>query len=61
MQAHQTNLLNSVQNIYNKKGWKGFYNGFNINLIRVMIKQAYRWPLWISTQSFYKNLLPESY
>jgi hypothetical protein len=43
-----------------RKGWRAFYNGFSMNLIRVMIKQFYRWPLWIGVQSFYKKLLPNT-
>lgn len=31
-----------------------------MNLARVMIKAAYRWPLWISLQTFYKNALPNT-
>lgn len=41
-----------------RKGWRAFYNGFHLNLLRVIVKQAYRWPLWISIQAFYKRLLP---
>lgn len=43
-----------------EKGWRAFYNGFSLNLIRIMIKQAYRWPLWISIMAFYKDLLPQT-
>lgn len=44
-----------------RKGWRSFYDGFIVNSIRVAIKQAYRWPLWISISSFYKKLLPNAY
>lgn len=44
-----------------RKGWHAFYNGFSVNAIRVAIKQAYRWPLWISISAFYKNILPNTY
>lgn len=42
------------------KGWRSFYNGFSLNLIRIMFKQAYRWPLWISIMAFYKEILPNT-
>ena len=43
--------------IYNKNGLSSFYNGFIPNLVRVSIKQFYRWPLVISLPYFYNEFL----
>lgn len=60
MQSNQTKFMATIKDILARKGWRGFYNGFHINLIRVAIKQAYRWPLWISLSAFYKTVLPRT-
>lgn len=60
MQANQTGMRGEVEAMLARKGWRAFYNGFSINLLRVMVKQAYRWPLWISIQTFYKQFLPNT-
>lgn len=60
MQSKQKDIFSTIKLMREEKGWRAFYNGFSLNLIRIMIKQAYRWPLWISIMSFYKNLLPQT-
>lgn len=57
MQSLQLSAKQTVSYIQEVKGWKGFYNGFSLNLIRVSCKQLYRWPLWIGLSSFYDGLL----
>ena len=57
MQSLQLSTIDTVTYIRKVKGWKGFYNGFYINLIRVSFKQLYRWPLWIGLSTFFDNLL----
>lgn len=46
--------------IYSEFGLIGFYSGFLPNCIRVMIKQAYRWPMMIFFPNFYSKLYPKS-
>jgi len=41
--------------IYKNKGIKGFYSGFLVNLLRAVIKQAYRWPLNIYLISYFRD------
>ena len=53
MQSLQKSTQSTIHHITNNKGWKGFYNGFALNLARVSSKQLYRWPLWIGLSSFY--------
>lgn len=45
MQSENIHFRAAAEQIYQKKGLKGFYSGFLINSLRVMSKQAYRWPL----------------
>jgi hypothetical protein len=44
-----------LRSIYEKKGLKGYYSGFGINLVRVIIKNAYRWPLIIYLLDLFKD------
>lgn len=60
MQSNQSKLIPTVKDMWARKGWRAFYNGFHINLLRVAVKQAYRWPLWITLSSLYKRVLPKS-
>ena len=60
MQSSQTTLRQTVKEMLRKKGWRAFYNGFAVNSARVIIKQAYRWPLWIAISDFYKKSLPKT-
>jgi hypothetical protein len=48
-QAHpsRTSFLTIGKEIYNLKGWHGFYAGAIPNVMRIMLKQAYRYPLMI--------------
>jgi hypothetical protein len=47
-----------VKSIINEKGLIGFYRGFIPNLIRVSIKQTYRWPMMLYFPHLYKKNLP---
>jgi hypothetical protein len=47
-----------VTHIYREKGIMGFYRGFIPNLVRVMSKNFYRWPLMIFFPRFYDKNLP---
>lgn len=47
-----------VHNIYKEKGLVGFYRGFVPNLIRVMSKQFYRWPMMLFFPRLYSKYLP---
>ena len=42
--------------IYHLKGYKGFYSGAFPNMIRVVIKQGYRYPLMIALPFLYGNI-----
>ncbi|MDP3935793.1 MAG: MC/SLC25 family protein [Alphaproteobacteria bacterium] len=42
------NLLCVAKEVHNLKGWFGFYSGAIPNVMRVMLKQAYRYPLMIA-------------
>lgn len=57
MQAKQSSFKKTIKYIFERKGVRGFYNGFSMNLIRASLKQAYRWPLWIAFGSLYKKIL----
>ena len=57
MQSLQLSISKTSEYIFHKKGWRGFYSGFAINLLRVTSKQLYRWPLWIGLSTFYDQLL----
>jgi hypothetical protein len=50
-----------VKNILNEKGLIGFYRGFLPNLVRVAIKQFYRWPMMLYFPKFYRSYLPGGY
>ncbi len=39
--------------IYRMKGWRGFYSGLLPNLIRVVLKQSYRYPLMLLVPLIY--------
>ncbi len=41
-------VISVAKEIRNLKGWGGFYSGAVPNIIRVMLKQAYRYPLMIA-------------
>lgn len=60
MQANQQPMKMTVKSILSRKGIYGFYNGFSMNLLRAALKQAYRWPLWISIGSFYNRILSKN-
>jgi hypothetical protein len=47
-----------VRHIFQEKGLIGFYRGFIPNLIRVSIKQLYRWPMMLYFPKFYKKYSP---
>lgn len=53
-------INNVVNYIYQEKGLTGFYRGFTPNLIRVIIKQLYRWPMMIYFPQFYNKNLSHS-
>ena len=57
MQSRQSTTFKTIQEINELKGWRGFYSGFTINSMRVVSKQMYRWPLWVSLTAFYNDLL----
>jgi hypothetical protein len=57
MQATNESAKKTIKSIYTRKGFRGFYNGFGINLMRILFKQAYRWPLNITLLSFYTSKL----
>lgn len=42
--------------IYVLKGFYGFYSGFFPNMVRILSKQIYRYPLMILLPVFYKNI-----
>lgn len=48
-QAHPSKLgvLSVISEVHTLKGWQGFYSGALPNVLRVMLKQAYRCPLMI--------------
>jgi hypothetical protein len=49
-----------VKEIYKTKGlYRGFYAGSMPNLGRILIKNAYRYPLMIGLPSFYQKNLPD--
>jgi len=54
MQSENKTARESLRNIYEKKGLKGYYAGFGINLVRVISKSAYRWPLIIYLLDLFK-------
>lgn len=39
----------------------GFYSGLMPNAVRVVVKQAYRWPMMIFFPNFYMKLFPQSW
>lgn len=49
-QAHpgKTGIISVVFEVIKLKGWRGFYSGAVPNVMRVMLKQAYRYPLMIA-------------
>jgi hypothetical protein len=57
-QAHPSRpSLNVVYNeIYRLKGWRGFYSGAVPNVLRVMFKQSYRYPLMVVVPGVYSNV-----
>ena len=57
MQSQQSTAHKTILYIHEAKGWKGFYNGFTVNSLRIASKQIYRWPLWLSLSAFYNDLL----
>lgn len=46
-----------IRKIFEEKGIIGFYRGYLPNLIRVSIKQIYRWPMMIYFPKMYKKYL----
>jgi hypothetical protein len=46
-----------IRKIFEEKGLIGFYRGYIPNLIRVSIKQIYRWPMMIFFPRLYKKYL----
>jgi len=54
------NALGIVRDIYSQKGISGFYRGYVPNIVRVTMKNIYRWPMMIFLPSFYQNKIPSS-
>jgi hypothetical protein len=48
-QAHpgKSGVISVISEVRRLKGWRGFYSGALPNVMRVMLKQAYRYPLMI--------------
>lgn len=49
-QAHpaKSGIVSVISEVRQLKGWRGFYSGAIPNVMRVMLKQAYRYPLMIA-------------
>jgi Mitochondrial carrier protein len=54
-QAHPSrpSLKSVYKEIYQLKGWRGFYSGAVPNVLRVMFKQGYRYPLMLAVPALY--------
>eukprot|EP00347_Sterkiella_histriomuscorum_P001661 403371157 len=50
-----------IKDIYQTKGFKGFYAGALPNIVRCLLKNATRYPLMVGLPNFYKNQLPDSF
>lgn len=52
----RTAFKDICKELYSRKGWLGFYSGAVPNVLRVMIKQAYRYPLMVALPVIYSNI-----
>lgn len=52
---HIKTTKEAIQKIYKLKGWRGFYSGAIPNAIRLMTKQAYRYPLMLVLPFFFSQ------
>jgi hypothetical protein len=52
-----TSISKITQLLYKEKGWLGFYSGAVPNMLRVAIKQAYRYPLMLILPIAFSPLL----
>lgn len=57
-QAYQrgSSIFQVIREIQTLKGWRGFYAGFLPNMLRVMVKQAYRYPLILTVPAAFSNV-----
>lgn len=53
-------ILRVMNRIVEMQGVRGLYSGFIPNGVRLMGKQAYRWPMMLAFPQFFKTSLPES-
>jgi hypothetical protein len=53
-------MVSIIRKIYEEKGLIGFYRGYIPNLVRVSIKQIYRWPMMIFFPRFFKKHFGEN-
>lgn len=53
-------ILGVTNRIVELQGVRGLYSGFIPNGVRLMGKQAYRWPMMLAFPQFFKTSLPES-
>jgi hypothetical protein len=58
-QAHpeKTGMISVVLEVVKLKGWRGFYSGAVPNVMRVMLKQAYRYPLMIALPMMFAYMM----
>ena len=56
MQSENQSARQCLTSIYQLKGLKGYYAGFSVNLLRVVSKSAYRWPLMIYLLDYYREV-----
>jgi len=52
---HIKTTKEAIKKIYKLKGWRGFYSGAIPNAIRLMMKQAYRYPLMLVLPFFFNQ------
>ena len=53
--------MHIARHIYNTKGMQGFYVGSTPNLLRVVVKNIYRYPLMIGLPAVFNKTLPSQY
>ena len=55
--AYLKNEVEIVREIYNIKGWSGFYVGSAPNLARCLVRNCYKYPLLVGLPRFYEEKL----
>lgn len=53
----KTGMISVVLEVKKLKGWRGFYSGAVPNVVRVMLKQAYRYPLMIALPRMFAYMM----